>query len=281
MNFDLRTFLTFFLTANLLFYCRILSSEEKPPESFSFKEYQQEDHDFQVLANQVKPSVVVIESVDRTGREGGRGTGFVVGSDGLIATNFHVIGEHRHFSVRFADGTSYKPTSIVAVDRARDLAIFKIDAQNLPVLPLGNSGELASGETILSIGNPLGYSFSVSRGVVAAIREIEFGDGKPMVQVAVPIEPGSSGSPVINLDGKVIAILSIKSGGAMGFGVPVDALKNLLGERSNPTPIQKWLTIGTLDKLQWKVMMGGSWKQRAGEIRVQALETDLAVGCSV
>lgn len=267
MNFDLRTFLTFFLTANLLFYCRILSSEEKPPESFSFKEYQQEDHDFQVLANQVKPSVVVIESVDRTGREGGRGTGFVVRSDGLIATNFHVIGEHRHFSVRFADGTSYKPTSIVAVDRARDLAIFKIDAQNLPVLPLGNSGELASGETILSIGNPLGYSFSVSRGVVAAIREIEFGDGKPMVQVAVPIEPGSSGSPVINLDGKVIAILSIKSGGAMGFGVPVDALKNLLGERSNPTPIQKWLTIGTLDKLQWKVMMGGSWKQRAGEIR--------------
>ena len=142
------------------------------------------------LANQVKPSIVVIESVDRIGREGGRGTGFVVSSDGLIATNFHVIGEHRSFQVRFANGDSYQPTSIVAIDRARDLALFKIDAKDLPVLPLGKSDELSLGETILFIGNPLGYSFSVSRGVVAAIRELEFGDGKPMVQVAVPIEPG-------------------------------------------------------------------------------------------
>ena len=63
---------------------------------------------FQELANQVKPSIVVIESVDRIGREGGRGTGFVVSSDGLIATNFHVIGEHRSFQVRFANGDSYQ-----------------------------------------------------------------------------------------------------------------------------------------------------------------------------
>ena len=84
----------------------------------------------------------------------------MVSSDGLIATNFHVIGEHRSFQVRFANGDSYQPTSIVAIDRARDLALFKIDAKDLPVLPLGKSDELSLGETILSIGNPLGYSFS-------------------------------------------------------------------------------------------------------------------------
>ena len=61
-----------------------------------------------------------------------------------------------------------------------------------------------------------------------------------MVQVAVPIEPGSSGSPVINLDGEVVAILSIKSGGAMGFGVPINALRNLMEENSKEIPIQKW-----------------------------------------
>ena len=244
-----------------------LLAQKQSKKSSTSKNHQREDLSFQELANQVKPSIVVIESVDRIGREGGRGTGFVVSSDGLIATNFHVIGEHRSFQVRFANGDSYQPTSIVAIDRARDLALFKIDAKDLPVLPLGKSDELSLGETILSIGNPLGYSFSVSRGVVAAIRELEFGDGKPMVQVAVPIEPGSSGSPVINLDGEVVAILSIKSGGAMGFGVPINALRNLMEENSKEIPIQKWLTIGTLDKLQWKAMMGGSWKQRAGEIR--------------
>jgi serine protease Do len=226
---------------------------------------------FQQMAASIKPSIVVIESVDRVGREGGRGTGFVVSKNGLIATNFHVIGEHREFIVRFANGESYRPTSIVGIDRARDLALFTIDADHLTPLTLGDSSSLTLGETIISLGNPLGYDFSVSRGVIAAIRELEFGDGRPMIQVAVPIEPGSSGSPVINLKEEVVSILSIKSGGAMGFGVPVNALKNLIGEKTTSIPIDKWLTIGTLDERQWKVMMNGSWKQRAGEMRATGL----------
>ena len=152
----------------------------------------------------------------------------MVREDGVIATNFHVIGEHRDFSIRFSDGRTFRPESILAIDRNRDLALIKIDTKNLPVLQLGNSQDLIPGQAILSIGNPLGYEHSVSRGVVAAIRELEFGDGRPMVQVAIPIEPGSSGSPALDLNGKVVAILSIKSGGAMGFGVPVNELKNSL-----------------------------------------------------
>ena len=69
--------------------------------------------DFKNLASLIKPSVVVIESVDRNGYEGGRGTGFVVREDGVIATNFHVIGEHRDFSIRFSDGRSFRPQSIL------------------------------------------------------------------------------------------------------------------------------------------------------------------------
>ena len=228
------------ILAALVVLCSSVQANESNSTRLSELELAKKDaKDFKKLASLINPSVVVIESVDRNGYEGGRGTGFVVRDDGVIATNFHVIGEHRDFSIRFPDGKTFRPQSILAIDRNRDLALIKIDAKNLPVLQLGNSQELTPGQSILSIGNPLGYEHSVSRGVVAAIRELEFGDGRPMVQIAIPIEPGSSGSPALDLEGNVVAILSIKSGGAMGFGVPVNELKKLLRE-TNPIPIKKW-----------------------------------------
>ncbi|MAH26169.1 MAG: hypothetical protein CMI19_04360 [Opitutae bacterium] len=273
-------FVTVFITLRsfypklvFLFLVFLITSGAEETNSTSLSELElakRDAKDFKNLATLIKPSVVVIESVDRNGYEGGRGTGFVVREDGVIATNFHVIGEHRDFSVRLTDGRTFRPHSILAIDRDRDLALFKIEAEGLPVLQLGNSQDLIPGQAVLSIGNPLGYEHSVSRGVIAAIRELEFGDGRPMVQVAIPIEPGSSGSPALDLNGNVIAILSIKSGGAMGFGVPVNELKRLLGEL-DPIPIKNWLTIGELDELEWKAMMNGSWKQRAGIISAVGL----------
>lgn len=259
----------FLLVCNSLAFAN--ENETKASELSKLELAKKDADEFQNLASQTKPSVVVVESVDRTGREGGRGTGFVVSSDGIIATNFHVIGEHRDFSIRFSNGESYRPKSIIGIDRSRDLALIKIDAEDLPVLELGDSDKLVPGEAILSLGNPLGYTHSVSRGVVAALRELEFGDGRPMVQVAIPIEPGSSGSPALDLEGKVVAILSIKSGGAIGFAVPVNALKDLLAEKTKPIPMKKWLTIGALDELEWQPVMNGSWKQRAGTITASGL----------
>jgi S1-C subfamily serine protease/regulator of sirC expression with transglutaminase-like and TPR domain len=230
----------------------------------------QEAEDFENLVKLIKPSIVVVESVDRIGREGGRGTGFVVSANGIIATNFHVIGEHRDFKIRFANGNSFSPKEILAIDRENDLALIKIDASDLPTLQLGDSDQITPGQSVFSIGNPLGYSHSVTRGVISAIRELELGDGRPLVQVAIPIEPGSSGSPTLDLDGKVVSILAIKSGGAMGFGVPVNLLKFLLKEQ-NPIPMEKWLTIGALDKTDWESVMSGIWKQRAGIITAEGL----------
>jgi len=229
-----------------------------------------ESTDFENLAAKIKPSIVVIESVDRVGQEGGRGTGFVVGSDGVIATNFHVIGENRSFKVRLADGTSFSPQAILGIDRENDLALIKINADGLPALQLGDSEQLSPGQAVFAIGNPLGYSHSVTRGVISAIRELELGDGRPMVQVAIPIEPGSSGSPTLDLDGRVVSILAIKSGGAIGFGIPVNQLKFLIQEQT-PIPIEKWLTIGALDSAEWNSIMSGTWKQRAGVISAAGL----------
>ena len=248
----------------------ILAKDANTTEPFPTDGVKREADAFEKLATKVKPSIALIESVDRMGQDGGRGTGFVVRKDGVIATNFHVIGEHRDFRVRFANGKSYEPQAILAVDRERDLALVKIDAEDLPVLALGDSDELKLGQGILSLGNPLGYAYSVSRGVVAALRELEPGDGKPMVQVAIPIEPGSSGSPALDLKGNVIAVLAIKSGGAMGFGVPVNALKQLLAN-PNPVSIKHWLTIGALDEDEWESVLGGNWRQRAGKIMASGM----------
>jgi len=257
----------------IILFCPLFGKVKNDTNSSGLSELQlakRDAEDFEKLAQLIKPSVVIIDSVDRIGRKGGKGTGFVVSPDGVIATNFHVIGEHREFKIRFADGKSYTPHSILAIDRENDLALVKIEVEKLPFLQLGDSDKISPGQAIFSIGNPLGYSHSVSRGVIAAMRELEVGDGQPLVQVAIPIEPGSSGSPTLDLNGKVVAILAIKSGGAMGFGIPVNKLKNLL---ENPKPIlfKKWLTIGALDELEWKSIMAGNWKQRAGVITASEL----------
>ena len=257
----------------IILFCPLFGKVKNDTNSSGLSELQlakRDAEDFEKLAQLIKPSVVIIDSVDRIGRKGGKGTGFVVSPDGVIATNFHVIGEHREFKIRFANGKSYTPHSILAIDRENDLALVKIEVEKLPFLQLGDSDKISPGQAIFSIGNPLGYSHSVSRGVIAAMRELEVGDGRPLVQVAIPIEPGSSGSPTLDLNGKVVAILAIKSGGAMGFGIPVNKLKNLL---ENPKPIlfKKWLTIGALDELEWKSIMAGNWKQRAGVITASEL----------
>ncbi|MDB3957954.1 trypsin-like peptidase domain-containing protein [Opitutales bacterium] len=254
------------LFRNLLVLCLTLQLFE---ESSLFSKERTNDP-FAHLAAIVKPSVVTISSVNRGGGPWGVGTGFVVDAEGVIATNFHVIGEHREFTVELADGTLCKPTEILAIDRSRDLALFRIDQSGLPTLPLGDSSKIEPGQAVLSVGNPLGYDLSVSQGVVAAIRELEFGDGRPMVQVAIPIEAGSSGSPVVDRNGKVLAMLTIKSGGAMGFGVPANALRSLMGE-IRPIPIKRWLTVGMLDDDEWVLPLGGNWRQRAGIIKASGM----------
>ena len=214
------------------------------------------------LAARTRPSIVVVKTAGRTGEDRGLGTGFVIGPDGLIATNFHVIGEGRDFRVEFADGRTFRPTEVVAVDRDADLAVVRVDSKELPSLELGDSDRLRDGQAVFAVGNPLGLEFSVTKGVVAARREL---NDRPMIQVAIPIEPGSSGSPLLDLRGSVVGVLAIKSSGALGFAVPVNALKSLL---SNPQPIEmaRWRKIGALETRDWHTILGGEWRQRAGRI---------------
>lgn len=216
------------------------------------------------LAANTKASIVVIHHTGREGKRDGLGAGFVLSSDGLIATNLHVIGDGRPITVQLSDGTKHEVTTIHASDRSHDLALIKIDAKNLKPLPLADSDSLKTGQAIAALGHPQGLEHSIVTGVLSGRREI---DGIRMLQVAMPIEQGNSGGPVLDLQGRVVGIVTMKSliTANLGFAVPVNSLKPLLA-KPNPVPMDRWLTIGVLDKNEWRTIYGGRWRQRAGRI---------------
>ena len=221
------------------------------------------------LAEQARKSVVVVTISGRDGRQQGLGTGFVVSPDGLIATNLHVIGEARPISVQMADGKKFEVTEVHAFDRPLDLALIRVTAKDLPALPLGDSDSLKQGQPVVAIGNPHGLKHSVVAGVVSGTREIE---GRQMIQLAIPIEPGNSGGPLLDMQGNVHGLLTMKSAVTenLGFAMPANALKTLIA-KPNPTLMARWLTIGTLDPQEWTTLFGARWRQRAGRILVDGM----------
>lgn len=223
--------------------------------------------DVKTLTALVRDSVVVVSFTGRNNKTVGLGSGFVISEDGLIATNMHVIGEARPVFIKTADGKRHAVTEIHATDRNLDLAILKIDAKDLTPLRLGDSSQLKQGEDVVALGNPQGLTFSVVRGVVSGRREI---DGKPMIQLAIPIEQGNSGGPLLDRFGRVHGILTMKSlvTQNLGFAVEINALKPLI-DQPNPIPLSRWLTIGTLNPKQWTTLFGANWRQRAGRIHVE------------
>ncbi|MEZ6054671.1 MAG: trypsin-like peptidase domain-containing protein, partial [Planctomycetaceae bacterium] len=117
------------------------------------------------LVERVKPSVVVVTFSGRDGGQMGLGSGFVLDSEGLIATNLHVIGEARPIMVRTFDGKKYPVVEVHATDRTHDLAILRVDAKGLPELELGDSDALRQGQSVVAFGNPQGLEHSVVQGV--------------------------------------------------------------------------------------------------------------------
>lgn len=223
------------------------------------------------VAETAKQSIAVITFTGRDGKRRGMGTGFVVSADGLIATNLHVIGEARPVSVQLADGKRYDVTSVHASDRTQDLALLRIKAANLSPLALGNSDQLEDGAAVVGLGNPLGLTHSIVAGVVSARRSIE---GRPMLQIAIPIESGNSGGPLLDMAGRVQGIVTMKSAVTenLGFAIPINALKPLLA-KPNPISMQRWLTQDALDAKEWTPLFDASWRQRGGKIIVDGAGT--------
>lgn len=217
------------------------------------------------LLQRVRQSILVISQAGRGGGWDALGTGFVVG-EGLVATSLHVIGEGRSFRLAGADGTTHEPLEIRAWDRKSDLALVRIAATNLPVLRLADSDNVQQGRKIFALGSPQGLKFSAVEGIVSAIREFEMG---PMLQLAMPVEPGNSGGPVFDQRGRVLGVVSMKStlSDNVAFAVPGNHLRRMI-EKPNPMALQRWLAFGALPETEWEPRLGATWRKRGGTIQV-------------
>ena len=160
------------------------------------------------------------------------GSGFLVHPAGFIITNAHVIRRAQKITVTLADKSRH-PARIISSDSAHDLAVIRIEppkGKDLAYLPLGRSDDLMVGETVIAIGNPLGYQHTVTRGIISALdRKLEFRSGvtyEGIVQTDAPINSGSSGGPLLNIRGELIGINTAIRPDAqnIGFAIPVDSL---------------------------------------------------------
>ncbi|HUN75709.1 MAG TPA: Do family serine endopeptidase [Steroidobacteraceae bacterium] len=154
------------------------------------------------------------------------GSGFIIKSDGVILTNAHVVRNATHVMVKLADNREYR-AKVIGLDKSTDVAVLKIDAQNLPTVRLGNSNQLEVGDYVLALGAPYGLAETASAGIVSAIgRELENQD-VPFIQTDVAVNPGNSGGPLFDEHGNVVGINSqiySNTGGFEGvsFAIPID-----------------------------------------------------------
>jgi tetratricopeptide (TPR) repeat protein len=168
--------------------------------------------------------------------ENSLGTGFILSEDGVLVTNFHVISAGKKMVAKSHTGGLYEVQAVLATDKVRDIAILKLGAKNLNALELAAPTTVSPGSKIVVIGNPVGLESTVSEGIVSAKRQL--GDYGEVLQITAPISPGSSGSPVLNKEGKVVGIATFKriDGESLNFAIPSYRITDLLMSLKNGTP---------------------------------------------
>ncbi|HOQ27805.1 MAG TPA: trypsin-like peptidase domain-containing protein [Armatimonadota bacterium] len=188
------------------------------------------------VARAVSPTVVGVIRMQDGEREG-LGSGVIVGEDGLILTNNHVVAGARELVVALADGREL-PATVVNTDPISELALVKVDAKGLPTATLGDSDQLRVAQTAIAIGNPLGFERTVTVGVVSAInrhlpdRRAELDN---LIQTDAAINPGNSGGPLVDIQGRVIGINTLVvrgpvGAGGLGFAIPASTARDFISD---------------------------------------------------
>ena len=165
--------------------------------------------------------------------ERGSGSGFIINSSGQILTNSHVVDGADRVTVILKDGRTFDG-KVLGEDPVTDVAVIKIDANNLPTLSVGNSDALQPGEAVIAIGNPLGLNNTVTSGIISATgrsgRDIGASDKRvDYIQTDAAINPGNSGGPLLNARGQVIAMNTaiIRGAQGLGFAIPINTAQKI------------------------------------------------------
>jgi serine protease Do len=166
----------------------------------------------------------------------GLGSGFVLDREGHVVTNSHVVADAQDVRVKLADGRE-RTATVVGTDPATDLAVLKIDADGVAPVELGTSDKLEVGDWVLAIGSPFGLSQTVSAGIVSAVGRASLGivDYEDFIQTDAAVNPGNSGGPLVDLDGRVVGIntaIASRTGANSGvaFAVPIDLAKSIVDQ---------------------------------------------------
>ena len=177
------------------------------------------------------------------------GSGFIVSDDGYILTNNHVVQGADEIIVRLNDRRELEAV-LIGADPSSDLAVLKVDADDLPTVELGDSDKLDVGEWVVAIGSPFGFDYSVTAGIVSAKgRSLPNENYVPFIQTDVAINPGNSGGPLFNLEGQVVGINSqiyTRSGGFMGvsFAIPINVAMDVAEQLKSKGKVSRgWLGV--------------------------------------
>ncbi len=196
------------------------------------------------LVEAASPAVVNIQvrqtrrgPFGRTGEVGGAGSGVIVDADnGYILTNHHVVGDADAITVSLVDGRELE-AELIGSDAATDIAVIKVDADDLTDMPIGDSNDVRVGDFVIAIGSPYGLSHTVTSGIVSALGRTGISrDGyEDFIQTDASINPGNSGGALVNMNGELIGINSViisRSGGnvGIGFAVPTEIASSIMGQ---------------------------------------------------
>lgn len=218
--------------------------------------------DFVSVIAKVKPSVVAINTevvtrdvFNRQFIQEGAGSGWIIDEEGYIVTNNHVIEGAKSITVTLVDGRTFS-ANIVGTDRFADLAVLKIDAENLLAAIVGDSGELRVGDWVIAIGNAQGEGISATSGIISRKGvEITVGAGqelRDLIQTDAAINPGNSGGPLVNMKYEVIGITSAKLAAigveGMGYAISSKTAMPIIGELiQKGYVVRPWLGIVVRD----------------------------------
>ena len=273
----------------MVLYLVLTGSSAQAYESENVRQLQMMSDGFAEIAAEVKPGVVAIATegtVTTAGRgrdrfrgtplEGlmpeqpreqprdGRGSGVIIRFRGeqYIVTNNHVIREADEIRVELADARFYD-AEVVGRDSLSDIAVLKIDAEDLPSVEMGDSDQLREGEWVIALGTPLGLAHSVSTGIVSALGRHRFsGEYGSFIQTDAAINQGNSGGALVNLRGELIGIntaIASRSGGSIGIGfaIPVNLVQHVVGQLVEHGEVRRGLLgvfIENLDPLVAEAM---------------------------